>query len=436
MVDSVLLVLLYFFSIVSTCIALVTPSSCDSLWLRSHPLPSTKLVNEYRQAIQHIICQSRSSSTHTPVRYACDELATTFSAVLSSKIDVIFVRHFDNLPNKTGLFLVSAEIESGIRTSSSTTKDELFSISTLNGRIHLTSATGRGTLYGAFHFISLIRRQRILEISSISVKSEPKNPLRIWQCWDNLDGTIERGYAGRSIFHYNELPHVRDRYYEYARFLASMGINAISTSNVNSCFAANKMLLSSTYINKSASLAKVFAGYGIATFLTPCYSSPMIDGVGNLKSADPLNSEVQKWWKVKTLEIDETFRRVADGLQTFGGFLMKADSEGMPGPSTYNRTEPEGAEPLANALLPMNGVLLWRAFSHPGDIKGTSGDQPLMQYQTFTSLDGLWPSNLVLQIKNGPMDFQNTLQYHDYNTYQGIAKVINSKNNDRGVVVQ
>ena len=397
----------------------------DDLWLRADPLPdNSHLVEQYRQAIQHVVCLSKfpTESTQTPLQHACYELATTFSAVLSREIDIIHLTEegFDDNASeqkKEGLIVVSATVESGVRTSASELKDESFKIFYSSGRLYLNSFSGRGCLYGAYHFISLIRRLKINNISKLTVESVPKSPLRIWQCWDNLDGTIERGYGGRSLWHFEELPKVRDRYYSYARLLASLGINAISTSNVNSCYDANKILLSSEYIKKSAALASVFAEFGIGTFLTPCYSSPMIDGVGNLETADPLDPSVVKWWKDKALEIDEAFMHAAGvenghGLRTFGGFLMKADSEGAPGPSTYNRTEPQGAQPLANALLPIDGVLLWRAFSHPGDIEGTSGDQPLMQYQTFTSLDGEWPSNMVLQIKNGPMDFQTHEPVH------------------------
>lgn len=306
--------------------------SHDELWLRSEPLPKhCPHAAQYRQAIQHVICVSKTefNSTKTPLQHACYELAETLSAVLSADIDVIHAtsdaESVSEQKGMKGLLVVSATVESGIRTSASKLEDEAFEISAASapGRIALTSPSGRGALYGAFHLISLIRRAEIQDISTLSVRSAPASPIRIWQCWDNLDGTIERGYGGRSVFHYEELPEVRGRYHAYARLLASLGINAISTSNVNSCYDANKMLLSSEYVKKSAALAAVFAEYGIATFLTPCYSSPMIEGVGSLETADPLDPAVVEWWKSKSREIDTAFKHAADGVRTFGGYLLK-----------------------------------------------------------------------------------------------------------------
>lgn len=378
----------------------------DPLWLRTDPLPDTKLVQQYRAAIQHINCENETSHT-SPLISACTELSSALSMILSQDIDLTYGK-----TNTAGYLTVSASMERGTRTSSSQLADEQFTISSAkDGGLLLDSQTGRGSLFGAYHLISLIRRQ-ILDLSSISITEAPKSPLRIWQLWDNLDGTIERGYAGRSIFHWEELPLLRDRYEDYAKLLASVGINAISLSNVNACFEANIMLLSDEYIAKAAALASVFSKYGVSTFLTPCYSSPMIEGVGDLETADPVDPRVQAWWREKAVDVSVAFSRASNGVTSFGGFLMKADSEGMPGPSTYNRTEPEGAQVLADALAPVDAVLLWRAFSHPGDIEGTSGDQPLMQYQVFTGYDGQWPDNMVLQIKNGPMDFQTHEPVH------------------------
>lgn len=221
------------------------------------------------------------------------------------------------------------------------------------------------------------------------------------------DGTVERGYGGRSVFHWEELPQriSRPRYKQYAARLASIGINAVSLSNVNACDHGNEALLSPEYIRKAAVLAGVFAHFGIATFLTPCFASPIV--VGHLSSADPTRRDVSAWWNATITSVASAFAAQSAGERSLGGFLFKADSEGQPGPQLYNLTEPEGSAPLAALLRPHDALLLWRAFAHPGNLgPARIGDQPLLQFEYFKRLDGLWAENVVLQIKNGPMDFQ------------------------------
>ena len=192
---------------------------------------------------------------------------------------------------------------------------------------------------------------------------EPSNPLRIWDLWDNIDGSVERGYAGRSIFDWAALPALSPRYRDYARLLASVGINMIVWDNVNACGALNQHILEPEYLAKLAPLAELFASFGIASMITPCFTSP--ETVGKLKTSDPLDPAVIAWWKSKVAE-------VMTAVPSFRGFLSKADSEGQPGPIAYNRTEVDGAnmfgavlDPLPGLVPAAPGVAIWRSFSHP-----------------------------------------------------------------------
>ena len=205
-----------------------------------------------------------------------------------------------------------------------------------------------GALYGAFHFLRLLQTGQSLR--DLDVREAPRVRLRILDHWDNLDRSVERGYAGASIWDWHKLPDWRDpRYTDYARANASIGVNGTVLNNVNS----NALILTPMYLEKVKALADVFRPWGIRVYLSARFSAPR--EIGGLKTADPLDPAVRRWWKEKTAEI---YRHVPD----FGGFLVKANSEGQPGPQDYGRTHADGANMLAEALAPHGGVVMWRAF--------------------------------------------------------------------------
>jgi Alpha-glucuronidase len=228
---------------------------------------------------------------------------------------------------------------------------------------------------------------------SLNVKRYPLNPsssLILLNHWDNPDGTIERGYAGHSIWRWDELPDsVSSRYAEYARACASIGINGTVLNNVN----AKPIMLTSAMLTKAAVIASELRPYGIRVFLSVNFATPQ--ALGELPTADPLDSRVGEWWKQKVSEI---YSLIPD----FGGFLVKANSEGEPGPMDFGRTHADGANLLADALAPYGGIVMWRAFVYAPN----SPDRACQAYDEFMPLDGQFRDNVILQVKNGPVDFQ------------------------------
>lgn len=263
-----------------------------------------------------------------------------------------------------------------------------YTINIENGTTVLRSMSETGLLYAAYH---LLRLQACGEdCSRLDIKEKPMNDIRILNHWDNPDGTIERGYAGRSLWKWDELPaKVSPRYAEYARANASIGINGTVLNNVN----ASPEALSSDNLKKVKTLADIFRPYGIKVYLSVNFATPI--KLGGLATADPLNSDVAEWWKQKVHEI---YSMIPD----FGGFLVKANSEGQPGPCDYHRTHAEGANMLASALKPYGGIVMWRAFVYsPSD-----ADRAKQAYLEFKPLDGKFLDNVIVQVKNGPIDFQ------------------------------
>ena len=249
--------------------------------------------------------------------------------------------------------------------------------------------TNVGTLYGTFCLLRLMQTHQ--SIDSLNVASKPDVQLRMLNHWDNLKGSIERGYAGKSLWQWQDLPDKVDpRYEDYARANASLGINGTVLNNVN----ASPEFLSHTTLVKAAKLADVFRPYGIKLYLSANFAAPMV--LDKLKTADPLDPAVQLWWKQKA---DEIYRLIPD----FGGLLVKADSEGQPGPQNYGRTHAQGANMLAKALAPHGGVVFWRAFVYKGSV---DPDRIKRAYKVFVPLDGKFDSNVIVQSKNGPLDFQ------------------------------
>ena len=251
----------------------------------------------------------------------------------------------------------------------------------------IAAAGESGLLYGVFHLLRLIHTNQFT--TSLDIREKPSYDIRILNHWDNLDGSIERGYAGHSIWKWNELPAtISPRYKEYARANASIGINATVLNNVN----ASPKMLSTEILLKVKAIAVVLRPYNIRVYLSINFSSPK--ELGGLSTSDPLNPDVRKWWKNKATEI---YKLIPD----FGGFLVKANSEGLPGPMDYGRTHVDGANMLADVLKPFGGIVMWRAFVYePGD------DRVKLAYNEFHKFDGQFRDNVIIQVKNGPVDFQ------------------------------
>lgn len=260
----------------------------------------------------------------------------------------------------------------------------------------LTARTEQGLLYGVFGLLRLLQSRRRLD--RLQMVETPKNPIRMLNHWDNLDGSVERGYAGNSFFYRNnELTANLERVRDYARLLASIGINRIVVNNVNVHPEETKLI--DCRLGMVEKLAEIFRPYGIRLMLSINYASPM--EIGGLPTADPLDPEVRQWWRQR---VEVIYKRIPD----FGGFLVKADSEHRPGPFTYGRNHAEGANMLAEALAPYGGVVIWRCFVYncQQDWRDRKTDRARAAYDHFQPLDGAFASNVILQIKNGPMDFQ------------------------------
>jgi len=281
-------------------------------------------------------------------------------------------------------------------------KSEGYTIKTIDQTIYIVALEDKGLLYGMYHFFRLI--QGGAELGSLDITENPKNKFRMINQWDNMDasnfmGSVERGYAGKSIFFVDKkIVEDKSRIVSYARLLASVGINAISINNVN-VHKLETNLIDKSLLPEVAQIAEIFRRYGISLFLSINYSSPM--QLGGLETADPLDPQVKEWWKIKAAEI---YQYIPD----FGGFVVKADSEHRPGPFTYGRNHADGANVLGEALQPFGGVVIWRCFVYNclQDWRDRSTDRARAAYDHFKPLDGKFLDNVILQIKNGPIDFQ------------------------------
>ena len=275
----------------------------------------------------------------------------------------------------------------------------------------ITASNPIGLLYGAYELIRLQNTDAYNTGSgnqqnfskAIDETEKPQVGLRILNHWDNLDGSIERGYAGKSIFKWEEIKlgkngkggsiskSLHDRLITYARANASLGINGSVLNNVN----ASPKMMTAEYINKVKIIANILRPYGIRVYLSINFASPM--ALGYTKTADPLDKKVQQWWKKKAKEIYAT-------IPDFGGFLVKANSEGQPGPGDYHRTHADGANMLADAVKPYGGIIMWRSFVYGANHKGE--DRVKQAVSEFKDMDGKFRDNVILQSKNGPLDFQ------------------------------
>lgn len=264
-------------------------------------------------------------------------------------------------------------------------------------RIYIAGKNSTNTLYGVFHFLRLLQMKE--DIHHLSIVEHSNNSLRMINHWDNMDGSVERGYAGRSIFFHNgRFLNNSNRVKDYARLLSSVGINAISINNVNVHQTETK-LITDEFLPELSEVASIFRTYGVKTFLSINYASPI--EIGGLPTADPLDSKVKQWWSNIT-------HRIYQFIPDFGGFIVKADSEFRPGPFTYGRSHADGANMLAEALEPFGGIVIWRCFVYncQQDWRDRKTDRAKAAYDHFKPLDGQFHDNVILQIKNGPMDFQ------------------------------
>ena len=365
------------------------------LWLRYRIVADASRLAEYRAAVSALVMQGDSPT----LRAARDELATGLAGLLGRAVAV------RQQPTGAGTLVVGTPVTSpviaslGLASALRTAGDEGYVIRSMRvgGHAAIVIAANRdiGVLYGAFHFLRLVQTQRPL--AGLNVASAPKVQLRMLDHWDNLDRSVERGYAGRSLWDWAALPNdTSPRYRDYARANASIGINAAALTNVN----ANARVLTAEYLAKVAAIANVFRPYGIRVFLTARFSAPI--EIGGLRTADPLDPAVRAWWQTKTGEI---YKAIPD----FGGFLVKANSEGQPGPHDYKRTHADGANMLAEAVAPHGGVVMWRAFVYSNDVPI---DRIRQAYDEFRPLDGAFRENVFVQVKNGALDFQPREPFH------------------------
>lgn len=364
------------------------------LWLRYNKLTDAATINQYKVYTKAIILENESPTLLLAQR----ELQQALQGLLQANVAF-------SPTLQSGSIIIGTPSSSGIIASLALSDklkavgDEGFVIvqTRIKNKPCIAIAGNKdiGVLYGTFHFIRLLQTQQRIE--NIAIASAPAIKHRILNHWDNLDRTVERGYAGFSLWDWHRLPgYIDQRYIDYARANASIGINGTVLTNVN----ANAQVLTEPYLKKVAALANVFRPYGIKVYLTARFSAPV--EIGGLSTADPLDANVKAWWKKKA---DEIYTYIPD----FGGFLVKANSEGQPGPQNYNRNHADGANMLAEALAPHNGIVMWRAFVYSNEVPD---DRARQAYNEFKPLDGSFAKNVLVQVKNGPIDFQPREPFH------------------------
>ncbi|MCF1713785.1 alpha-glucuronidase [Flavihumibacter sp. RY-1] len=357
------------------------------LWLRYDQLKNASLRTGYESRLATISLPGNSPT----LQVARKELEMALSGLLGKMVRIPETR---NPQASLQIEKSSARVSAQELTSLG---EEGFLIRSTGGKspLLITANSEVGLLYGVFHFLRLLQTEQSIE--KLNIKEVPRLALRMLNHWDNLDRTVERGYAGFSIWNWHTLPTYMDqRYIDYARANASIGINAVSITNVN----ANATILTQPYLQKVKALADLFRAYGIKVYLTARFSAPV--EIGGLKTADPLEPAVQQWWKDKAREI---YAIIPD----FGGFLVKANSEGQPGPQDYKRTHADGANMLADAVAPFKGKVIWRAFVYSAEVPD---DRHKQAYSEFLPLDGKFRSNVLVQVKNGAIDFMPREPFH------------------------
>ncbi|KPM48617.1 alpha-glucuronidase family glycosyl hydrolase [Jiulongibacter sediminis] len=347
------------------------------LWLKYDLIQDEAYRKSVQKAFRQIIVLDQTETTQV----AADELQKALSGFTGKTISI------NNSPANKSIVL---KLGSDPRIQ----KNEGFTISSTSKGAEIISPSDEGLLYGAF---ALIRRIQTGQSLDFELAESPKVQVRMLNHWDNANGTVERGYAGSSIWKWFELPYRIDpRYIEYARANASIGINAASINNVN----ASSRFLTAEYLEKIKAVADVLRPYGIKVFISVNFRSPRT--LGGLETSDPLDPGVRQWWKYKTEEIH---RYIPD----FGGYLVKANSEGEPGPQDYGRTHADGANMLADAMKGHEGVVIWRAFVYEAD---PNGDRFKEAFNQFKPLDGTFHPKVIVQVKNGPIDFMPREPFH------------------------
>lgn len=366
-------------------------------WLEYRKLEDLSLLDTYKKWGSGIVKADDTPMVHCAAKELCRGIKEMLGIrpVVSASI------------NKTSYIIIGTlgkheAIDSVVNTEEQQSiQDDGFLIKNINtsneSYIIVTGKTDKGILYGAFSLLRLFRTQT--DMKDILKIENPYFQLRTVNHWDNMDGSIERGYAGKSIFFKNnKITKDTGRIRDYARLLCSVGINGVVINNVN-VHKQETGLITEKYLPDAAKLANVFREYGIKIFFSINFASPM--EIGGLGTADPQDGEVRKWWNSKA---EEVYSYIPD----FGGFLVKADSEFRPGPFTYGRNHADGANMLAEALKPYGGILIWRCFVYNclQDWRDRKTDRARAAYDNFKPLDGMFHDNVLLQIKNGPMDFQ------------------------------
>jgi alpha-glucuronidase len=357
------------------------------LWLKYDLISDIDLLKEYKEIIHAIMIKGESAT----IQVTKEELKNGLTGLLGITIPqvsdvnedgIIVAGAFNNFPLLQNVDLKSKLMKVG---------DEGFVISSrrVNGKkvIVITANKDIGVLYGVFNFLKLLQTNQ--DISTLDIVSYPKTKLRMLNHWDMLNNTHE--YRGLlSIWYWNTLPtYIRPHYIDYARANASIGINATSLN----CVDADPRFLLKKNLIKIKALADLFRPYGIKMFMSPNFNAPMI--LGGLETADPDVDEVKKWWQKKVKEVYEL-------IPDFGGFLVKANSEDEPGPGDFNKSQADGANMFAEVLKPYNGIVIWRTFVY----EYNPSDRAREAYDIFKPLDGKFADNVLLQVKNGPLDFQ------------------------------
>lgn len=365
------------------------------LWLRYDKITDRPYLKQCTRSFRSIMLTGDSQVLSA----AAEELAKGLGGMTGKSIEMV------SAPGRRGTVVAGTFGSSPLidallpDVSPGTTGEEGYLIRSVRHRgrrLTVIASDGeRGVLYGAFHLLRMAATRSPL--SNISLSGKPDTRLRLLNHWDNLDGSVERGYAGSSIWNWHLLPgYISPRYKDYARANASVGINGTVITNVN----ANALVLTPQYLVKVAALADVMRPYGIRVYLTARFSAP--SETGGLATSDPLDPQVAQWWRDKASEI---YALIPD----FGGFLVKANSEGQPGPQNYGRSHADGANMLADAVAPYGGVVMWRAFVYDNNVPV---DRAKQAYNEFVPLDGSFRDNVLVQVKNGPIDFQPREPFH------------------------
>ena len=374
------------------CLPAAQAEDGHDLWLRHVPVGSGA-AGDYRARLVQLVAPEATATQ----RVARDELLRGLGGLLGESPAV------SKAPDRDGALILGTPASSpriarlGLDLDGLGAEGYLIRSLSVDGHAATVVAANSdvGALYGAFHLLRLLQTRQPLD--ALDLRTSPKVALRVLNHWDNLDRHVERGYAGQSIWDWHRLPDWLDpRYTDYARANASIGINGTVLNNVN----ANAQILTPAYLEKVEALAGVMRPYGIRVYLSARFSAPM--EIGGLKTADPKDAAVQRWWRAKA---DEIYAKIPD----FGGFLVKANSEGQPGPQDFGRSHADGANMLADAVAPHGGIVMWRAFVYSDE---EPDDRAKQAYTEFVPHDGEFRDNVLVQVKNGAIDFQPREPFH------------------------